>query len=105
MCFKFNNQRCKPRLIAAPLSINNIHTYITGLYNPSVRIIDLGSHTTYVVYVNFIHKWRNLQFKDGRSRQSADFEKLFMAILFNLEDFARNLLRGNCWRNTFRISF
>ena len=39
-----------------------IHTYIIGHYNPSVRIIDLVSHTTYVVCVNFIHKWRNLQF-------------------------------------------
>ena len=33
------------------------------------------------------------------------FEKLFMAILFTLRDFVRNLLRGNCRRNTFRISF
>ena len=41
-----------------------IHTYIIGHYNPSVRIIDLISHTTYVVCVNFfIHKWRHLQFK------------------------------------------
>ena len=29
------------------------HTYIIGHYNPSVRIIDLVSHTTYVVCVNF----------------------------------------------------
>ena len=35
-----------------------IHTYIIGHYNPSVRIIDLVSHITYVVCVNFIHKWR-----------------------------------------------
>ena len=33
------------------------------------------------------------------------FEKLFMAILFNLRAFARNLLRGNRRRNTFHISF
>ena len=39
-----------------------IHTYIIGDYNHSVRIIDLVSNTTYVVYVNFIHKWRELQF-------------------------------------------
>ena len=38
------------------------HTYRIGYYNPSVRIIDLVSHTTYVVCVNFIHKWRDLQF-------------------------------------------
>ena len=27
-------------------------------YNPSVRIIDFVSHTTYVVCVNFIHEWQ-----------------------------------------------
>ena len=46
-----------------------IHTYIIDHYNPSVRIIDLVSHTTYVVCVNFIHKWRDLQFKDDSERQ------------------------------------
>ena len=30
-----------------------LHTYIIGHYNPSVRIIDVVSHTTYVVCVNF----------------------------------------------------
>ena len=44
-------------------------TYIIGHYNPSVRIIDLVSHTTYVVCVNFIHKWRDLQFKVDSERQ------------------------------------
>ena len=38
-------------------------------YNPSVRIIDLASHTTYVVCVNFIHKWRALQFNVDSQRQ------------------------------------
>ena len=33
------------------------------------------------------------------------FEKLFMAILFTLRVFARNLLSGNRRSNTFRISF
>ena len=33
------------------------------------------------------------------------FEKLFMAILFTLRAFVRNLLRGNRRRNTFRILF
>ena len=46
-----------------------LHTYIIGHYNPSVRIIDLVSHTTYVVCVNFIHKWRDLQFKVDSERQ------------------------------------
>ena len=40
------------------------HTYITGHYNNlSVRIIKLVSHTTYVVCVNFIYKWQDLQFE------------------------------------------
>ena len=49
--------------------IIRIHTHIIGHRNPSVRIIDLVSHTTHVVYVNFIHKWRNLQFKVNFERQ------------------------------------
>ena len=44
-------------------------TYIIGHYNPSSRIIDRVSHTTYVVCVNFIHKWRDLQFKFDSERQ------------------------------------
>ena len=50
-----------------PTYIHN--TYITGHYKPSVRIIDLVSHTTYVVCVNLIHKWRDLQFKVHSERQ------------------------------------
>ena len=80
-----------------------IHTNIIGHYNLSVRIIDLVSHTTYVVCVNFIHKWRDLQFKVDSERQI--FEKLFMAAFFTPRVFARNLLRGNRRRNTFRILF
>ena len=45
-------------------------TYVIGHYNPSVRIINLVSHTTYVVgCVNFIHKWQDLQFKVDSERQ------------------------------------
>ena len=55
-----------------------IHTYIIGHYNSSVRIIDLVFHTTYVLCVNFIHKWRDLQFKINSERQF--FGKLFMAF-------------------------
>ena len=40
-------------------------TYIIAHYNPLVRIIDLVSHTTYVVCVNFIYK-----FKVDSKRQS-----------------------------------
>ena len=52
--------------------------YTIGHYNPSVRIIDLVSHTTYDVCVNFIHKWRDLHFKVDSERQI--FEKFFMAV-------------------------
>ena len=76
-----------------------LHTYIIGHYNPSVRIIDLVSHTSYVGCVNFIQKWRQVD----SERQI--FEKLFMAIWFTLGVFARNLLRGYRRRNTFRILF
>ena len=43
--------------------------YIIGHYNSSVRIIFLVPHTTYVVCVNFIHKWWDLQFKVYSERQ------------------------------------
>ena len=51
------------------VSYGVIHTYIIGHYNPSVRIIDLVSHTTYAVCVNFIHKWRDLEFKVDSEQQ------------------------------------
>ena len=47
-----------PSPLSPSHSCVHVHTCIIGHYNPSVRIIDLVSHTTYVVYVNFIHKWR-----------------------------------------------
>ena len=50
---------------------------------------DLVSHTTNVVCVNFIHEWRDLQFKVDSERQI--FKKHFMALLFTLRVFARNL--------------
>ena len=62
MSFPFGNQNYEEMSvkIADLLAIAYIHnTYIIGHYNPSVRIIDLLSHNTYVVCVNFIHKWRN----------------------------------------------
>ena len=55
--------------------------------------------------VNFIHKWQDLQFKKSTPRDRFVFEKLVMAILFTLRVFARNVLRGNRRRNTFRILF
>ena len=81
----------------------NLHTYIIGHYNPSARIIDLVSNTTYVVCVNFIHKWRDLHFKVDSERQI--FLRNFSWHLITHRVFARNLLRGNRRRNTFRILF
>ena len=69
------------------------------LLQPFSQDYDLASHTTYVVCVNFIHKWRNLQFKLDSERQIC--EKLLMAILFTIRIFARNLQRGNLQRNIF----
>ena len=81
-----------------------IHTHtIIGHYNRSVRIIDLVSHTTYVVCVNFLYIIGGTY--SLKSTPNDRFEKLFMAILFILRVFARNLLRGNRQRNIFRISF
>ena len=57
-----------PQLIDK-ISTQNVHTDIIGHYNPSVRIIDLVSHTTYVLCVNFIHMWGDLQFKVDSERQ------------------------------------
>ena len=33
-----------------------LYTYIIDHYNPSVGVIGVVSHTTYVVFVNFVHK-------------------------------------------------
>ena len=66
----------------------SIHTYIIGHYNPLVRIIDLVSYPlrlgVLILYIS-LKSTPNNRF----------FEKLFMAVLFTLRVFARNLLRGN----------
>ena len=51
---------------------------LIGNYNPSVKIIDLISHTTDVVCDNLMHKWLHLQFK-------IDSElKIFWTHIFNV---------------------
>ena len=52
-----------------------IHLYIIGHCNSSVRVINPVSHSTYVVCVNFIYKWRDLLFKVVSEQEI--FEKLF----------------------------
>ena len=54
---------------------------------------DLPSHITYVVYVNFIREWRNVD------SEQPILEKLFIAILLTLGVFTRRLLRRNRRRN------
>ena len=69
-----------------------IHTYIIGHYNPSARIIDLVSHTTYVVCVNFIHKWRDLQVLKSTPNDRF-FEKLFTAVFILALEFLAEICR------------
>ena len=81
-----------------------LHTYIHNwpLQPPFSQDYGLASHTSHVECVNFIREWWDLQFNVDSERQI--FKKLFMACLFTLRIFARNLLRGNCRRNIFRIA-
>ena len=47
-----------------PFSLSHSLTYIHNWsLKPFSQDYDLASHTTYVVCVNFIHKWRDIQFK------------------------------------------
>ena len=59
----FGNVNCCIMYMFLHHSARYIHTHIIGHYNPSFRIIDLVYHISYVVCVNFIHKWRHLHFK------------------------------------------
>ena len=81
----FISKACK-----APLSLLT-EDIIIGHYNPSVRIIDLVSHTTYVVCVNFIHKWRELQFTVDSERQI--FLRNFSWQFYLLSEFLPEI----CW--------
>ena len=67
--------------------------YIFSHYNPSVRIIDLVPHNTYIVCVNFIHKWLDLQFKVDSERKIF-WESFSWQFYFSLRVFAKNLLPG-----------
>ena len=73
------------------MKLTYMHTYTIGHYNPSVRIIDLVSHTTYVVCVNFIHKWRDLLFTVDSERQI--FRETFHDNFYLLSEFLPEI----CW--------
>ena len=83
------------------INSSHVHTYIMCHYNPSVNIIDLVSHTTCVVCVNFTQKRRDLQLKVERQI----FWETFHGNFIYSQSFSRNLLRGNRWNNTFCILF
>ena len=65
-----------------------IHMYIhTLLAIRTLQNYDLASHTTHVVYVNFIREWQQLQFNIGSERQL--FEKLFRDNLIYYQSFCQ----------------
>ena len=80
----------------------NIHKYmfITGHYKPSVRIMDLVSHTILCVLILYMS---SETYSLNSTPKDRFFETRFMAILFDLRVFARNLLRGCHQRPIFFI--
>ena len=68
-----------------------LHTYIIDRNNSSVMIIDLDSHNSYVVCVNFMHKWQDQQYKVDSERQI--FWRNFPLQFYLLSEF----LPAICW--------
>ena len=102
------NHSLKFTVVAFTTKEKCLHTYIIGHYNPSVRIIDLVSHTTYVVCVNFIQKWSDLQFKDDCERQIF-WETVHVNFYFlSEEEIAEEILfvfRFDVWPGTRTLAF
>ena len=89
------------------VSVTEIHTYIIGHYNPSVRIIDPVSHTTYVVYVN-------IYISKGTYNVKLSPNDRFFWETLSLQDlcnYSQRLLPEICWEDIaegipfFHISF
>ena len=79
-----------------------IYTYIIGHYNPSVRIIDLPPLMLCVSILYISDGTYSLK----STPNDRFFEKLFLAIFIHSQSFCqKSAERGNCRRNTFRISF
>ena len=76
-----------------------IHTYKIGHWKPSVRFIDLVSHTTYVVCVNFIPKCQDLQFKVDSERQF--FWENFHGICIYSHSFCKKSAKRNSSKKYF----
>ena len=73
-----------------------------GPLQPFSQDFGLASHTTHVLCVNIIHKWRDLAFNVESERQK--HKKLSMAILFTLNFCQKSAERKSQW-NIFHISF
>ena len=101
-CFKKTTDYFLKLLFLFENTILPANTYIHNWpLQPFSQDYGLASHT-HVVCVNFILELRDLQF----NVDSEDFlRNFFMAALFTLRDFARNLLRENRRRNIFFIIF
>ena len=93
--------RCVPKMKWIFL---HTYTYAIGHYKPSVRFMDLVSHTTYVVCVIFIHKWRDLQFKVDSERQLF-WETFNGNFIYSQSFWQKSAERKSNRRNTFRILF
>ena len=72
-------------------------TYVIGQYKPSVRIIDLVSHSTYVVCVNFIQKWRGTFSLKSTPKDRFFLRNFFMPGLITLRVFAEEILFVFCF--------
>ena len=76
-----------------------IKLYTKQIYSYCKLISYKGLNTTHVMCVNFIHQWRYLKFDVDYEGQL--LRNFFMAGLFTLKVFIRNLLRVNHRRNIF----
>ena len=74
------------------MNLSFTSTYLIGLCNSSVSIVDLVSHTACVVCVNFIHKWRDLHFKVEFERQI--FLRYSSWLFYLLSEFLSEI----CWK-------
>ena len=81
----------KMKLFLAIVTLTYIHTYLIDHYNPSVRNMDLVSHTTYVCGTYSLKSIQNHRF----------FLEVFIGILFAVKVFDRNLLRESHRRIIF----
>ena len=82
------------------LLVDNIHIYIIGHYNPSVRIsTQLLASLMLCALILYVSG-------ETYSLTATDYlRNFFMAGLFTLKFFTGNLLRGSRRRNIFHISF